>query len=87
MKIQMRPININENLWTCFKLLKILQTHQKKFMDRFMLHLENSNYTPNDANNILLNSRDLAYGMNLIIRDYVLLNIFFFLKIRSNKFI
>ena len=38
-------------------------------MDRFMLHLENSNYTPNDANNILLNSRDLAYGMNLIIRD------------------
>ena len=34
-----------------------------------MLHLENSNYTPNDANNILLNSRDLAYGMNLIIRD------------------
>ena len=38
-------------------------------MDRFMLHLENSNHTPNDANNILLNSRDLAYGMNLIIRD------------------
>ena len=34
-----------------------------------MLHLENSNHTPNDANNILLNSRDLAYGMNLIIRD------------------
>ena len=34
-----------------------------------MLHLENSNYTPNDANKILLNSRDLAYGMNLIIRD------------------
>ena len=34
-----------------------------------MLHLENSNHTPNDANSILLNSRDLAYGMNLIIRD------------------
>jgi len=33
-----------------------------------MLHLKNSDYTPNDANNILLNSRDLAYGMNLIIR-------------------
>ena len=32
-------------------------------MDRFMLHLKNSDYTPNDANKILLNSRDLAYGM------------------------
>ena len=38
-------------------------------MDRFMLHLKNHNYTPNDAKTILLNSRDLAYGMNLIIRD------------------
>ena len=38
-------------------------------MDRFMLHLKNSRYTPNDAKTILLNSRDLAYGMNLIIRD------------------
>ena len=34
-----------------------------------MLHLKNSNYTPKDARIILMNSRDLSYGMNLIIRD------------------
>ena len=38
-------------------------------MERFMLHLKNSNYTPKDARIILMNSRDLSYGMNLIIRD------------------
>ena len=38
-------------------------------MDRFMVHLKNSDYTAKDAKSILLNSRDLAYGMNLIIRD------------------
>ena len=38
-------------------------------MDRFMLHLKNSDYVPNDAKTILSNSRDLAYGMNLILRD------------------
>ena len=35
-----------------------------------MLHLKNnSNFNRNMANAILLKSRDLAYGMNLILRD------------------
>jgi len=34
-----------------------------------MVHLKNSDYTTKDAKSILLNSRDLAYGMNLTIRD------------------
>ena len=35
-----------------------------------MLHLKNeSDYTRKMAKNILLKSRDLAYGMNLILRD------------------
>ena len=34
-----------------------------------MLHLKNSDYTPKDAKNILSNSRDLSYGMTVIIRD------------------
>ena len=39
-------------------------------MERYMLHLKNnSNYNRKMANNILLKSRDLAYGMNLILRD------------------
>ena len=38
-------------------------------MDRFMVHLKNSAYTAKDAQSILLNSRDLSYGMNLTIRD------------------
>jgi len=38
-------------------------------MDRFMLHLKNSDYTPKDAKTIRSNSRDLAYGMSVIIRD------------------
>ena len=38
-------------------------------MDRFMLHLKNSDYVPNNAKTILSNSRDLAYGMSVIIRD------------------
>ena len=39
-------------------------------MERYMLHLKNnSDYTRKMANTILLQSRDLAYGMNLILRD------------------
>ena len=38
-------------------------------MERFMIHLKNYNYTPKDAKTILMNSRDLSYGMNLTIRD------------------
>ena len=34
-----------------------------------MIHLKNYNYTPKDAKIVLMNSRDLSYGMNLIIRD------------------
>jgi len=34
-----------------------------------MLHLKNSRYLPKDANTILINSRDLIYGMTAIIRD------------------
>jgi len=34
-----------------------------------MVHLKNSAYTAKDAKSILLNSRDLSYGMNLTIRD------------------
>ena len=34
-----------------------------------MLHLKNSNYIPKDAKTILSNSRDLSYGMTVIIRD------------------
>ena len=46
-----------------------MKSLQKKIMDRFMLHLKNSDYTPKDAKNILSNSRDLSYGMTVIIRD------------------
>ena len=38
-------------------------------MDRFMVHLKNSDYTAKDAKSLLFNSRDLSYGMNLTIRD------------------
>ena len=39
-------------------------------MERYMLHLKNnSDYNRKMANTILLQSRDLAYGMNLILRD------------------
>ena len=34
-----------------------------------MLHLKNSRYLPKDANTILIDSRDLIYGMTAIIRD------------------
>jgi len=34
-----------------------------------MVHLKNSDYEPKDAKNILSNSRDLTYGMTVIIRD------------------
>ena len=46
-----------------------MKSLQKKIMDRFMLHLKNSKYTPKNAKTILSNSRDLAYGMTVIIRD------------------
>ena len=49
---------------------KFKKTHQINCMDRYMLHLKNnSNYDRKMANSILLKSRDLAYGMNLILRD------------------
>ena len=38
-------------------------------MDRFMLHLKNSKYSPKDATTILHDSRDLVYGMTAVIRD------------------
>ena len=34
-----------------------------------MLHLKNSDYTPKDAKTIRSNSRDLTYGMSVVIRD------------------
>jgi len=34
-----------------------------------MLHLKNLRYLPKDANTILVNSRDLIYGMTAVIRD------------------
>ncbi len=39
-------------------------------MNRYMLHFtNNSKFTRKDAKTILRDSRDLAYGMNLILRD------------------
>ena len=46
-----------------------MKSQQKKIMDRFMLHLKNSDYVPKDARTILSNSRDLTYGMTVNIRD------------------
>jgi len=46
-----------------------MKSQQKKIMDRFMLHLKNSDYVPKDAKTILSNSRDLTYGMTVSIRD------------------
>jgi len=34
-----------------------------------MLHLKNSEYTPNDAKTVRSNARDLTYGMSVVIRD------------------
>ena len=49
---------------------KFKKTHPINYMERYMLHLKNnSDYNRKMANNILLKSRDLAYGMNLILRD------------------
>ena len=49
---------------------KFKKTHPINCMERYMLHLKNnSNYDRKMANSILLKSRDLAYGMNLILRD------------------
>ena len=38
-------------------------------MDRFMLHLKNSDYTPKDAKTVRSDARDLTYGMSVVIRD------------------
>jgi hypothetical protein len=46
-----------------------MKSLQKNNMDRFMLHFKNSSYVPKDAKTILSNSRDLTYGMAVIIRD------------------
>jgi hypothetical protein len=46
-----------------------MKSQQRKIMDRFMLHLKNSDYVPKDARTILSNSRDLTYGMTVNIRD------------------
>ena len=46
-----------------------MKSSQKKIMDRFMIHLKNSNYIPKDAKTILSNSRDLTFGMTVTIRD------------------
>ena len=49
---------------------KFKKTYPINYMERYMLHLKNnSDYNRKMANNILLKSRDLAYGMNLILRD------------------
>ena len=54
-------------------------------MDRFMVHLKNSGYTPKDAETILSNSRDLAYRMNLTIRDCRISNKFIELDVSIPK--
>jgi len=46
-----------------------MKSSQKKIMDRFMIHLKNSDYAPKDAKTIHSNSRDLTYGMTVTIRD------------------
>jgi len=46
-----------------------MKSLQKKIMDRFMIHLKNSDYAPKDAKTIHSNSRDLTYGMAVTIRD------------------
>ncbi|HXG13812.1 MAG TPA: DUF309 domain-containing protein [Candidatus Nitrosotenuis sp.] len=38
-------------------------------MDRFMLHLKNSGYVPQDTGNLLAKARQLASGLDAIIRD------------------
>ena len=50
-----------------------------------MLHLKNSTSTPNDAKTILSNSRDLSYGMTVIIRDCRVSNKFIELDISVHK--
>ena len=62
-----------------------MKSLQKKNMDRFMLHLKNSTSTPNDAKTILSNSRDLSYGMTVIIRDCRVSNKFIELDISVHK--
>ena len=54
-------------------------------MDRFMLHLKNSKYSPKDARTILNNSRDLIYGMSAIIRDCRISSKFIELDISVHK--
>ena len=51
-----------------------------------MLHLKNnSNYDRKMANSILLKSRDLAYGMNLILRDCRVSKKYFELGLKQNS--
>jgi hypothetical protein len=38
-------------------------------MDRFMLHLKNTGYTPQDTGILVAKARQLASGMNAVIRD------------------
>src|SRR5579885_1380345 len=38
-------------------------------MDRFMIHLRNSGYSPTDAQTLLKKADNLSSGMNVIIRD------------------
>ena len=54
-------------------------------MDRFMVHLKNSDYTAKDAKSLLFNSRDLSYGMNLTIRDCRVSNKFIELDVSVPK--
>ena len=49
---------------------KFKKSHLISCMERYMLHLKNtSDYSRKMAHDILLKSRDLAYGMNLVLRD------------------
>ena len=49
---------------------KFKKSYSINCMERYMLHLKNtSDYSRKMAHDILLQSRDLTYGMNLILRD------------------
>ena len=62
-----------------------MKSLQKKIMDRFMVHLQNSGYVPKNAKNILSNSRDLTYGMTVTIRDCRVSNKFIELDVSVHK--
>ncbi|RDJ31460.1 MAG: DUF309 domain-containing protein [Crenarchaeota archaeon] len=38
-------------------------------MERYMLHLQNSDYTPKDATTLLRKARELSHGMDVTVRD------------------